>query len=49
MSAPQVIAKLFLNIEEKEKYLKKIENLANNGLRVVSLGIIKNGIFQLVG
>lgn len=49
MGAPQVIQKMISNDLEKNKYSEKIKKLAENGLRTVSLGIVKNDRFYLVG
>ncbi len=49
MGAPQVIQKMISEKNLQKKYLEKIQILAENGLRVVSLGIVKNQKFSLVG
>jgi H+-transporting ATPase len=49
MAAPQVIEREILDSQERKEYLEKIEELAEKGLRTVSLGIVKNDKFILVG
>ena len=35
--------------DDKEKYLEEFRNLSNEGLRTLSLGILKNGRFEYLG
>ena len=49
MGAPQVISEYIQDKKQKNEYNGEITKMAENGLRTVSLGVVKKGEFQLVG